>query len=87
MDVNGSEWNDEQMVVRMWVGYIWRGQGVWCYHGYKTIYTWYWHLLLQYHMTVYVSIQQNEHIPCFGNLCMKLLICLKVRGQGGTGDS
>ena len=37
MDVNDSEWNDEQIVVRMWVGYIWRGQGVWCYHGYKTI--------------------------------------------------
>ena len=37
MGVNGSEWNDEQMVVRMWVGYIWRGQGVWCYHGYKTM--------------------------------------------------
>ena len=37
MDVKGSEWNDEQIVVRMWVGYIWRGQGVWCYHGYKTI--------------------------------------------------
>ena len=40
MDVNGSEWNDEQMVVRMWGGgggYIWRGQGIWCYHGYKPL--------------------------------------------------
>ena len=27
MDVKDSEWNDEQIVVRMWVGYIWNGRG------------------------------------------------------------
>ena len=28
MDVKGSEWNDEQLVVRMWLGYMWRVQVV-----------------------------------------------------------
>ena len=27
MDEKGSEWNAEQIVVRMWVGYIWNGLG------------------------------------------------------------
>ena len=27
MDVKDSEWNDEQIVVRTWVGYIWNGRG------------------------------------------------------------
>ena len=37
MDVKGNEWNDEHMVVRMWVGYMWKIQLVKSYFGYKTI--------------------------------------------------
>ena len=33
MDVKGSEWTDEQIMV---YGVV-HVEGVWCYHGYKTI--------------------------------------------------
>ena len=38
MDVKGSEWNDERIVVRMWVGTCRRVHRVCCNHGYKILY-------------------------------------------------
>ena len=86
MDITSSEWNDdEEIVVRMWVGYMGRVQGVWCSHGYKTI-----NMALAFITAishVYVSNSKlNIIIPCFVNFCVELFICLKFRGQVVRGD-
>ena len=65
MDVKVSEWNDERIVVRMWVGTFGRVYRVWCNHGYIN------HIHgigidycnITYYMYMYPI--QTQHTPCF----------------------
>ena len=80
MDVIVSEWNDKRIMVRMLVGYIWKGPSCLVYNGYIN------HIHgiginycnITYYMYMY-SIQ-TRHTPCFVDFRM-LLICLKVEKE------